>query len=133
MVFPTGQSFRDVEFSALPAKAPAKTPQPRRDEEAAAIVEIIEDSPTAEVAGLPPPGALHAARTTTMAAAFYRLIAVVLGEPYRPPVNLQDRIDRLQRARDIIQPYRYDSFERVLDHSAINVELVQLGRMLDEL
>jgi hypothetical protein len=106
----------------------------RRDEEAAATAaEIIEDSPAAEAAGLPPPGALHAARTTTMAAAFYRLIAVVLGEPYRPPVNLQDRIDRLQRARDIIHPYRYDSFERVLDHSAINIELVQLGRMLDEL
>ena len=63
----------------------------------------------------------------------YRLIAVVLGEPYRPPVNLQDRIDRLQRARDIMLPYRYDSFERALDLSAINVELVQLGRMLDEL
>ena len=106
----------------------------RRDEEAAATAEIIEDSPAAEAAEvLPPPGALYAARTTTMAAAFYRLIAVVLGEPYRPPVNLQDRIDRLQRARDIMLPYRYDSFERVLDVSAINVELVQLGRMLDEL
>ena len=107
-----------------------------RDEEAAAkaIAERIVESPAAEAAkGLPPPGALHAARTTTMAAAFYRLIAVVLGEPYRPPVNLQDRIDRLRRARDIMRPYRYDSFERVLDDSAINVELVQLGRLLDEL
>ena len=32
-----------------------------------------------------------------------------------------------------MRPYRYDSFERVLDDSAINVELVQLGRLLDEL
>ena len=104
----------------------------RRREEAIAVPESpAEEAP--EAPELPPPGALHAARTTTKAAAFHRLIAVVLGEVYRPPVNLQDRIARLQRAREIIFPYRYDSFQRVLDLAAINVELVQLGRMLDEL
>ena len=100
----------------------------RRREEA---IEVPE-SPVEEAPELPPPGALHEARTRTMAAAFHRLIAVMLGEVYRP-VNLQERIARLQRARDIIFPYRYDSFQRVLDLAAINVELVQLGRMLDEL
>ena len=79
-------------------------------DEIADLRRFIEEMPR-----LLPEGALHGARTGPMAAAFYRLISAVLGEPYRRPATLQERLAMLERAMVVVRPYVNESDERFDD------------------
>jgi hypothetical protein len=86
-----------------------------------------------EMPRLLPEGAVHAARTEPMAAAFYRLISAVLGEPYRPPATLQEMLARLERAMAVVRPYINESDERFDDWNTILREEFYIRRLFDEL
>ena len=68
-----------------------------------------------------------------MAAAFYRLISAVLGEPYRPPATLQEMLERLERAMTVVRPYINESDERFDDWNTILREEFYIRRLIDEL
>ena len=68
-----------------------------------------------------------------MAAAFYRMISAVLGEAYRPPATLQERLERLERAMHAVHPYISESDDRFQDWTAILSEIIYIRRLIDEL